>query len=476
MSTFTLRSRLVLAALLGAGHVPVATAQQPVALLREGDTLDGTTVTLNNVATNGIGGYCIGVNAADNVSRFWGNPTGGPGVVLRAEGTFGPLVQTGFETFYGISDAGSIAYSPTGTGGPVGNFDSIFLDDAPVAVEGDPVPTIAGNNWVFGSRPAISASGEPWWVGGYGPVASTTARALFRGTGSTPVLKTGDPVAGIADTVNASSVQFSFRISGAATHWIGITLVTGLAANDNVVVIDNAAAMAGGSVVREGTVIPVASGGDGVETYQAFSNLAINDSGSWLLTADSNAAAAGDAFIMLDGQIIHREGQSIDGLPLTGSFDWADLNESGDWVVSWNVTSGGTREALIFNGRVVLKETDPIDFDGDGAPDAGVTLTDLTTGIDNMYMSERFGNGTVDIYFTGDTSIPVTTANEGFYRLTLQARCAADFNNSGAATVQDIFDFLGAYFANGFLADFNRSGGVSVQDIFDFLAAYFAGC
>ena len=93
-----------------------------------------------------------------------------------------------------------------------------------------------------------------------------------------------------------------------------------------------------------------------------------------------------------------------------------------------------------------------------------------------MYMSERFGNGTVDIYFTGDTSIPVTTANEGFYRLTLQARCAAVFNNSGSATVQDIFDFLGAYFANGFLADFNRSGAISVQDIFDFLAAYFAGC
>jgi hypothetical protein len=25
-------------------------------------------------------------------------------------------------------------------------------------------------------------------------------------------------------------------------------------------------------------------------------------------------------------------------------------------------------------------------------------------------------------------------------------------------------------------ADFNNSGGISVQDIFDFLAAYFAGC
>ena len=54
--------------------------------------------------------------------------------------------------------------------------------------------------------------------------------------------------------------------------------------------------------------------------------------------------------------------------------------------------------------------------------------------------------------------------------------CPADFNGSGATSVQDIFDFLAAYFANDPRADFNNSGTVSVQDIFDFLAAYFAGC
>jgi hypothetical protein len=42
--------------------------------------------------------------------------------------------------------------------------------------------------------------------------------------------------------------------------------------------------------------------------------------------------------------------------------------------------------------------------------------------------------------------------------------------------VQDIFDFLTAYFAGDLRADFNHSGAISVQDIFDFLAAYFAGC
>jgi hypothetical protein len=54
--------------------------------------------------------------------------------------------------------------------------------------------------------------------------------------------------------------------------------------------------------------------------------------------------------------------------------------------------------------------------------------------------------------------------------------CRADFNGSGGVSVQDIFDFLAAYFSGDPRADFNTSGAVSVQDIFDFLGAYFVGC
>ena len=59
---------------------------------------------------------------------------------------------------------------------------------------------------------------------------------------------------------------------------------------------------------------------------------------------------------------------------------------------------------------------------------------------------------------------------------TLSIPCRADFNNSGTVTVQDIFDFLAAYFANLAAADYNNSGTVTVQDIFDFLGGYFSGC
>ncbi len=54
--------------------------------------------------------------------------------------------------------------------------------------------------------------------------------------------------------------------------------------------------------------------------------------------------------------------------------------------------------------------------------------------------------------------------------------CAVDFNCSGTVTIQDLFDFLAAYFAASPSANFNGVGGVTLQDLFDFLAAYFAGC
>jgi hypothetical protein len=54
--------------------------------------------------------------------------------------------------------------------------------------------------------------------------------------------------------------------------------------------------------------------------------------------------------------------------------------------------------------------------------------------------------------------------------------CAADYNCSHSLSVQDIFDFLAAWFAGNAGADINGVNGITVQDIFDFLGAWFAGC
>jgi probable HAF family extracellular repeat protein len=54
--------------------------------------------------------------------------------------------------------------------------------------------------------------------------------------------------------------------------------------------------------------------------------------------------------------------------------------------------------------------------------------------------------------------------------------CPGDFNHSGSVTVQDVFDFLGAFFTLHPEADVNGRDGITVQDVFDFLTAFFTPC
>lgn len=68
---------------------------------------------------------------------------------------------------------------------------------------------------------------------------------------------------------------------------------------------------------------------------------------------------------------------------------------------------------------------------------------------------------------------PIEMASES---LDLLEFCAGDFDRSGTLTLQDLFDFIGAFFRQERLADVNASGAVTVQDLFDYLTAYFAGC
>ena len=81
----------------------------------------------------------------------------------------------------------------------------------------------------------------------------------------------------------------------------------------------------------------------------------------------------------------------------------------------------------------------------------------------------------VQLVAAPDAAPEVTTGNDSA-EAAFRPTCIADFNGSGTASVQDIFDFFAAYFAGSPAADINHSGSATVQDIFDFLAAYFAGC
>jgi hypothetical protein len=92
-----------------------------------------------------------------------------------------------------------------------------------------------------------------------------------------------------------------------------------------------------------------------------------------------------------------------------------------------------------------------------------------TSGVRLRFTADDAGSGSIVEAAIDDLTIESLTCIN-------PTTCPADFNHDGAASVQDIFDFLTAFFANSPAADVNNSTSVTVQDIFDYLAAYFTGC
>ena len=60
--------------------------------------------------------------------------------------------------------------------------------------------------------------------------------------------------------------------------------------------------------------------------------------------------------------------------------------------------------------------------------------------------------------------------------ITAEFRCRADFNGTGGVTIQDIFDYLSAWFAGDPSADVDGVAGLAVSDIFSFLNLWFTEC
>lgn len=408
-----------------------AVAQTASALLREGDLLGpaGHSVSaVTNTAVNHVGGYALSVNTSDGaitLSHIWGNASGGPGAIIRTEGTFGSLVQTSFESFYGISDAGNVAYSALGSGGPVGDFDSVWLDDTPVAVEGNPHPTLAGQFWRFGSRPGVTSNGTPYFVGGITDTqgGDTQKRGLFFGpTGSTVLLLGGDAVPGLPfPLTNANTISFDYRFSSLATNYMGEVQMEGPSSTeDNAMVRNGSGMMVAGSLVREGSTLPAAAGGLPGENWDNFDFVSITETGHYLLTGDSDADSSQDEFVMIDDQIILREGgMLLGGAVLNGAIEGGYMNEQGDWAVIWDADIGlDNLEALIVNTELLLTEGDQVDWDGNGLLDDSATLTNFT-GVSALTVGDRGVNGQFDVYFTADVEIQGRAELEGFFCMTV---------------------------------------------------------
>ena len=93
-------------------------AQVATPVLREGDPVPGipgqTITALSNTAVTPLGLTGCSLNADDGtttISHIWLG-VGGVGSIVRSESTIGIYEQNSFESFFGVSNASAIAYSP----------------------------------------------------------------------------------------------------------------------------------------------------------------------------------------------------------------------------------------------------------------------------------------------------------------------------------------------------------------------------
>lgn len=419
------RPTLILSALAFVLFPLSARAEVPSAILMNGDVLPGgppghAVSALSNTAVNHAGGYSVTVNTTDGgttLSHAWGNASGGAGGVLFTEGTYGQYEQVSWEAFFGMSNNGAVAYSPscTDTGTGTAGLDAVYLDDTKIMIEAEPYPHSIGMYWTFGSRPGATANGTPHFVGGISPIqgGSTSNRGLFYGPNAAPLLLGGWAVAGLPDTLDhASTVSFDYRFSAAGTHYIAeVQTVTGSSLNDNHVAIDGAVALAGGSPVSEASPIPAIAGGLPGENWDNFDFMGIDEEGHWMFTGDTDGDVALDEFVAFDGAVLYREGDVLGGETLSGSIEGAYMNEQEDIAFIWDIQNN-LLEALFLNDRMVLKEGDEVDLDGDGVPEAGTALLDFT-GISALTLSDRDGNDDVRIYFTANVDVPAARPAPG---------------------------------------------------------------
>ena len=163
--------------------------------------------------------------------------------------------------------------------------------------------------------------------------------------------------------------------------------------------------------------------------------------------------------------------------PIAGDFTTNRLLSS-TWTGAYRVGSGSTASVLQSQTRPITR----LEADMSWTPRlANGTYWMVLSAVGDTALATSPNPQTILVTprLTGSNGLQqfngswVATAD---YPFQLFGYCPGDFNASGTVSVQDIFDFLSAWFASSASADVNLAGGVSVQDIFDFLSAWFQTC
>ncbi|MBY0308373.1 MAG: hypothetical protein K2Q09_06500 [Phycisphaerales bacterium] len=198
--------------------------------------------------------------------------------------------------------------------------------------------------------------------------------------------------------------------------------------------------------------------------------------------------------LVVNGQVVLREGDVVDGRTLLGDARSVAMNRQGDWAVVWRTREPGIgsawldRSAVLLNGRTILLEG--------AAAQGGGTVGGLDAP---LCLGDRSMAGYADAGVVGMVTPVGTNAQPAQALLLVHAMtglagcCPADLASGdltvegetpdGRVTPADLAQFIRWYTAADPRADLDNGSASGVPDgqfteadVSYYLAHYFAGC
>ncbi|MEO1498568.1 MAG: hypothetical protein AAFV43_15600 [Planctomycetota bacterium] len=370
---------------------------------------------------------------------------------LRREATFPDGVQIDLSSNVAIDDTGSLFY--VAELGSTGTPNSLWRDSQLFLTQGDAITAgpLSGNVFLNFTQLWQSPGGVEYWLSEYAATAGASdadGKALFRGLGTQQVLlQSGDSIgAGLFAEPELNDFA-NLEFSPLGTNYLTRIKVIPTDPDDALdpdkardmaaVLNGQVISVTGGGILREGDAIPAAAGGLPNEVWSPGSLNAVNEAGDWIISASAWDSSQPDTntdadFLVMNGSILHRDGDIVDGRRLVGLPSSVSLNESGDLAFVWgtedpNETNPPELDALFLNGEIVLIEGDLIETDGNGFEDlpllnifnATLTDIDLPNGDPLLYFEARLP-GSVE--FLGRNTISLV---------------AGDYNGDGRVSLAD---------------------------------------
>ena len=400
------------------GSFPIVTV-----ILQQGDTPDNggglPVALLKPPVTNGHGqvGFSGSIeNGSDDTEFLWYDS----GLIWLSTSLISDVLS--LEESIGLSDNGNYILSPL----LENSVDSLWTDEGPLLVAGDPAPGIPGYTIIDLARPTMQSNGLVTWFATISDSPGGPAQfdVLYHASDLslptiTPVLQGGDVISGV--TIADNGLDNDYFVSDNGNHLITLIQTTAPVTQDSYIYLD------GSLLLREGDPTDTSNNWDNFDLFQ------VNNSGHYVVSGDTDGPAATDEFIAYDGIIQVREGDTLDGVTLasTANVRQLSLNNLGQTAFTWSILGG--QEILFFacdptdlmQATAVLRTNDQVDTDGGGDADAIITDFNTSTATQSFMLAEDghiyievdldYGNGPLEAIIrhtlpscTGNTA-PIAT-------------------------------------------------------------------